>query len=112
MRKRPTEEPLLPRRSIHKSGKAGPHAALPREVAVPSGRVVHARPGTAAKRSGVQRRLFLRRGERPRGARAALLAKDETQLLRRRKLRLVRPEGGAGLSQLQCTQQVAPEIAL
>ena len=60
----------------------------------------------------VQRRLFLRRGERPRRTRAALLAKDETQLLRRRELRLVWPEGGAGLGQLQCAQQVTPEIAL
>ncbi len=65
-----------------------------------------------SKRSGVQRRLFLRRWERPCGARAALLAKDEAQLLRRRELRLVWPEGGAGLGQLQCAQQVAPEIAL
>ena len=33
---------------------------------------------------GVQRGLLLRRGERPGGARAALLAEDEAQLLRRR----------------------------
>ncbi len=59
----------------------------------------------------VQRSLLLRRGKSPRGARAALLAKDEAQLLRRAQLRLVGAERRARLGQVESTEEVAPEIA-
>jgi hypothetical protein len=59
--------------------------------------------------SGVQRGLFLRRRKRPGRARATLLAKDEAHLLWRLQLRLVGPEGGAGLRQVKRTEEVATE---
>ena len=60
----------------------------------------------------VQRRLFLRGGEGPGGARALLLAKDEAQLLRRPELSGIGTEGGTGLGEIEGAEQVAPEEAL
>ncbi len=51
--------------------------------------------------SRVQCGLFLRRGKRPRSARAALLAEHEAQLLRRGELGLDGPKRGTGLGKLQ-----------
>jgi hypothetical protein len=70
------------------------------------------RPEQRQKRSGVQGGLFLCGGERPRGARAALLAEDEPQLLRGGELSLVGTEGGAGLGEIQSAEQVASEVAV
>ena len=69
-------------------------------------------PRRADENLGVQRGLFLRRWERPRGARAALLAEHEPQLLRRRELRLGGTEGGAGLGEVQGAEQIALEEAI
>src|SRR6185437_16776427 len=69
---------------------------------------------TAGRRAlglDVQRGLLLSGRERPGRARAALLAKDEAQLLRRAQLRLVGTERGAGLAQLERTEQVAAKEA-
>ena len=60
----------------------------------------------------MQRGLLLGRGERPGRARAALLAEDEAQLLRRFELGLVGTEGRARLRQLERAEQVDAEVAL
>lgn len=60
----------------------------------------------------MQRRLLLCRGKRPSRAGAALLPEHESQLLRRSQLSLVGAKGGAGLVQVERTQQVAPEEAV
>src|SRR5688500_1969101 len=63
--------------------------------------------------SGVQRRLLLRGGERPRGLAPALLAEDEAELGRRpQPLRVVGAEGRARLVEREGAQPVAPEEAL
>src|SRR3977135_280471 len=60
---------------------------------------------------GVEGGLLLRGWEGPGGARAALLAEDESHLLRRSQLRLPGTKGGAGLGQLERAQQVDAEEA-
>ena len=113
MRPSPGRYMYRPAGSCMHDPERGAHVRLARPIVDQRDRrSASMRPLEQQKELGVQRRLFLRGWERPRRPRAALLAKDEAQLLGRRKLRLVRPESGAGLSQLQRTQQVAPEIAL
>jgi hypothetical protein len=56
--------------------------------------------------------LLLGRGEGPGGARAALLAEVEAQLLRRRQPSLVGPEGRTGLGKLERAEQVAAKVTL
>ena len=73
--------------------RARPHRHAGRELDRPPRRRRGAIPS-----SGVLRGLLLRGGERPRRARAALLAKDEAQLLGRLQLRLVRAERRARLA--------------
>ena len=66
--------------------------------------------GQAPAALRVQGRLFLRRGKRPRRPRAALLAKDEAQLLRRLKLSIVRAERRTRLLHIQCTEHVPAKV--
>ena len=67
----------------------------------------------AAARSAMQGGLLLRRGERPRGLGAALLAEGEAQLARRAQaVGVVGPERRAGLVLAQRAQQVAAEVAV
>jgi hypothetical protein len=73
-------------------------------------------PGSAASGRlrhplGVQCGLFLGCGERPGGARAALGAKDEVQLLGGAEAGGVGTERRTWLWQVQGTEMVAPEIA-
>jgi hypothetical protein len=56
--------------------------------------------------------LLLGRGEGPCGARAALLAEVEAQLLRRRQPSLVGPERRTGLRELERAEQVATKVTL
>jgi hypothetical protein len=90
--------------------KAGPHAALLRS------RTCAASPvGACTDRNGyssVKRSLLLGRGKCPCGTRAALLTEDEPQLLGRGELCLGGTKRGAGLGELQRTEQVAPEVAV
>jgi hypothetical protein len=72
-------------------------------------RPVHAPAVTC---SGVQGGLFLRGGKCPCGARAALLAEYEAQLLRGGELGLGGAKSGAWLGEIQGTEHVASEIAL
>ena len=61
----------------------------------------------------VQGGLLVRAGEGPRGRGAALLAEGEAQLARRAQaVGMVRPEGRAGLVEVQRAQQVAAEVAV
>lgn len=62
-------------------------------------------------RLSVKRGLLLRRGKRPRSARAGLLAKHESQLLWRAELRLVGTERRARLGQIEGAQEVLAEEA-
>jgi hypothetical protein len=55
--------------------------------------------------------LFLRGGKCPCGAGAALLAKDEAQLLGRSQLGLIGTERRAGLRKIERAEEVAPEVA-
>src|ERR1700754_4305640 len=67
----------------------------------------------AAPLLAVQRGLFLRRREGPRGLRAALLAEREPQLARRAQaVGMIGPERGAGLVEVQRAEQIAPEVAV
>jgi hypothetical protein len=59
----------------------------------------------------MQSGLFLGRRKRPSGARATLLAEHEAQLLGWSELGLGGTESGAGLGQVQGTEQIAMEKA-
>jgi hypothetical protein len=62
-------------------------------------------------RLGVQGGLLLSGGKGPGGAGAALLTEDEAQLLGGPQLSLVGTEGGAGLGEVQRTEEVDPKEA-
>src|SRR3954466_1353283 len=64
-------------------------------------------------RSAMERGLLLRRRERPRRLRPALLAEGEAQLARRpQTVGMVGPEGRARLLEVERAQEVASEVAL
>src|SRR3954469_3096823 len=77
-------------------------------------------PGRPGPRPlAMQRRLLLRRRERPRGLRPALLAEREAQLARRgagvggaRAVGVVRAERRARLVEIERTEEVALEVAV
>src|SRR4051794_4309424 len=70
-------------------------------------------PAQVTGPSAMERGLLLRRGERPRRLRAALLAEGEAQLARRAQtVGVVGPEGRARLVEVERTEEVAPEVAL
>ena len=96
-RKLAVRRPILP--------TAAATARAPRRMWTDRGRAPAAPAGPAL---GVQRGLFLSRGERPGGAGAALLAEHEAQLRRRFQLRLVRTEGRARLLERERAQEVRP----
>src|SRR3954471_23633174 len=89
----------------------------------PTPRLAPVTTATRPRRSGavqviaaalpVQRGLLLRRRERPRGLRAALLAEREPQVARRAQaVGMVGAEGRARLVEIERAEQVALEVAV
>src|ERR1700755_2903286 len=75
--------------------------------------VIAGPPGRPASASAVQRGLLLRRRERPRRLRAPLLAEVEPQLpARPERVGRVGPERRTRLVEIECTEEVALEVAV